>query len=526
MESLTRMPLRTARTAMVASANSQASLIGVEILRAGGNAADAAVAMGAALAVMEPHNSHLGGDAFAQIWDAPARKLSALNGSGAAPSGATLDAIGSVIPERGIRSAAVPGAVDAWLTLLSTWGTLTASEALAPAIALAEDGYALPAWQAELLQTHEELWNEYPESGAALVPDTLRPGVTVYQPALARTLRQIADGGRAAFYEGEFAEKLLLYSQENGGFFTPEDLAGHRAQITDPIKTTYRGVTVTENPPVSQGCLLLQMLNILEGYDLAALDPEGADAVHLMAEAKKLAFADRLAYLGDHPGTPLATLLSKDYAANQRKRLNFSTAAARYSPGRLPAMNGGSDTTSFCVVDKHGNAVSWIQSVFHRYGSGVVVPGTGVLLNNRMTGFSLDPKSPNAPAPGKKPMHTLNTWMLFKDDNFWAAGGTPGGDVQVQTSLQAVTQMIDHGRSPQEAIESPKWQVAPDGPQLTIEDRLPLDTCYELRRRGHALTVGGAWSGACASQIITLDPETGALFAGSDPRADGLALGY
>ena len=526
MESLTRMPLRTARTAMVASANPMASLIGVEILRAGGNAADAAVAMGAALAVMEPHNSHLGGDALAQIWDAPAQKLSALDGSGAAPAGATLEAVGSAVPERGIRAASVPGAVDAWLTTLSRCGTLTASEALAPAIALAEDGYALPAWQSELLQAHEELWNEYPESGAALVPDALRPGATLYQPALARTLRQIADGGRAAFYEGEFAEKLLAYSSENGGFFTREDLAGHRTQITDPIQTTYRGITVTENPPVSQGCLLLQMLNILEGYDLAALDPEGADAVHLMAEAKKLAFADRLAYLGDIPETPLAMLLSKEYAASQRKRLNLTAAAARYSPGRLPAVNGGADTTAFCVVDARGNAVSWIQSVAHRFGSGVVVPGTGVLLNNRMTGFSLDPKSPNVPAPGKKPMHALNTWMLFRDDAFWAAGGTPGGDAQVQTSLQAVTQMIDHGRSPQEAMESPKWQAAPDGPYLAVEDRLPLDTCYELRRRGHALTVGGSWSASCASQIIMLDPETGALFAGSDPRADGLALGY
>ena len=511
---------------MVASANSIASLIGVEVLRAGGNAADAAVAMGAALAVMEPHNSHLGGDAFAQIWDAPARKLSALNGSGAAPAGATVEAMGSAVPERGIRAVAVPGVVDAWMTTLSIWGTMTASEVLAPAIVLAEDGYALPAWQAALLEAHESLWNEYPESGAVLVPDALRPGVTVYQPALARTLHQIAAGGRAAFYEGEFAEKLLDYSHQNGGFFAPGDLAAHQTLITDPIRTAYRGVTVTEQPPVSQGCLLLQMLNILEGYDLAALDPEGADAVHLMAEAKKLAFADRLAYLGDMPQTPLATLLSKDYAAQQRKRLSLSAAAARYSPGRLPPVNGGSDTTSFCIVDARGNAVSWIQSVFHGYGSGVIVPGTGVLLNNRMTGFSLDPKSPNVLAPGKKTMHTLNTWMLFRGDDFWAAGGTPGADVQVQTSLQTVTQMIDHGRSPQEAMESPKWHVAPDGPQLFLEDRLPLDTCYELRRRGHQLTVGGAWSGSCASQIIALDPETGTLHAGSDPRVDGLALGY
>ena len=526
MEIPTRTPLRTARTAIVASANPQASLIGIEILRGGGNAADATVAMGAALAVMEPHNSHVGGDAFAQIWDAPARRLSALNGSGIAPALATLDAMGSEIPERGIRAAAVPGVVDTWLTLLSTWGTMTPSEVLAPAISLAEDGYALPAWQSALLGAHEELWREFPHSRSALVPSTLRPGAALYQPDLAQTLHQIASGGRTAFYEGEFAEKLLAYSGETGGFFTAADLAQHRTVVTNPLKTTYRGVTVTENPPVSQGCLLLQMLNILEGYDLAALAPESADAVHLMAEAKKLAFSDRLAYLGDVPQTPLQTLLSKDYAAQQRKRLQLQTAAPRYSPGRLPGVNGGSDTTSFCVVDAHGNAISWIQSVFHRYGSGAIVPGTGVLLNNRMTGFSLDPKNPNVLAPGKRPMHTLNTFMLLRGDDFWAAGGTPGADVQVQTNLQTITQMIDHGRDPQEAIESPKWHVAPDGPQLFVEDRLPLDTCYELRRRGHQLTVGTPWSGSCASQIITRDLETSVLSAGSDPRAEGLALGY
>ena len=403
MKSITRTPLRTARTGMAASANPIASLIGVEILRAGGNATDAAVAMGAAMAVMEPHLSHLGGDAFAQVWDAQARKLSALNGSGAAPGGATPEAMGGGIPHRGIRAASVPGAVDAWLTALETWGTMTASEVLAPAMALAEDGYALPAWQTEMLRAHEELWEEYPESGASLVPDDLRPGATLYQPVLARTLRQIADGGREAFYEGEFAERLLAHSEENGGFFTREDLAAHRSQVSEPLQTTYRGVTVTEQPLPSQGCLLLQMLNILEGFDLAALDPEGAEAVHLMAEAKKLAFADRLAYLGDVPGTPWETLLSKEHAAQQRKRINFSAAAARYSPGRLPSVTGGTDTTSLCVIDARGNAVSWIQSVFHGFGSGVVIPGTGVLLNNRMTGFSLDPKARTSWPPASEP---------------------------------------------------------------------------------------------------------------------------
>ncbi len=513
---------------MVAAANPIASLIGVEILRVGGNAIDASVAMGAAMAVMEPHLSHVGGDVFMQFWDAQAKQVYALNGSGAAPSGATIDAFGgpgSEIPLRGLRAASVPGAVDGWLTALETWGTMTASEVFAPAITLAEDGYALPAWHARLLQAHEELWAEFPESGAALVPDDLKPGVTLYQPVLARTLRALVEGGRAAFYEGDFAEKLVAYSQENGGFFTREDLAAHRSQISAPIHTTYRGIRVTEQPPISQGHILLEMLNILENDDLAALGHDSAQTLHLMIEAKKLAFADRLAYMGDIPQTPLETLISKEYATRQRGRINPNVAALRYSQGKLSA-NYGSDTTYLCVVDARGNAVSHIQSVFHGYGSGVVVPGTGVLLNNRMTGFSTDPQNPNALLPGKKTMHTLNTYMLFKDDNFWGVGGTPGGDVQVQTNLQVITGLIDFGLNPQEAIESPKWHVPSEGAELVVEDRLPLETCYDLRQKGHHLTVNGPWSGSCCSQLILFDPETGALLGGSDPRKDGLALGY
>lgn len=479
------------------------------------------------MAVMEPHNSHLGGDAFIQFWDAQAQQALALNGSGDAPSGATCDAMGSEIPLCGIRAAAVPGAVDGWLTALETWGTMTREEVLSPAIALADDGYALPAWQVQILQDNKAMWADFPDSGACLAPDELLPGATLYQPVLAGTLRQIAAGGRAAFYEGEFAEKLVSYSEENGGFFTKGDLANHHSLILEPLQTTYRGVTVLEQPPVSQGHILLQILNILEGFDVASMHPEGATLIHIMAEAKKLAFADRMAYMGDRAGVPLSALLSKDYAAQQRNRINAAQAAERCRAGRLPTSgNYGSDTTSLCVVDARGNAVSLIQSVFHRYGCGVVVPSTGVLLNNRMRGFSLDPQNPNCLQAGKKPMHTLNTWMLHKGGRLWAVGGSPGGDVQVQTNAQTISQMIDHERSPQEAIESPKWHVPPDGAELIVEDRLPLDTCYELRKLGHRLTVNGPWSGSCASQIIMLDPETGALFGGSDPRVEGLALGY
>ncbi len=439
--------------------------------------------------------------------------------------------MGPQIPLHGIRAAAVPGAVDGWLLALRTWGTLAPSEVLAPAIALAEDGFAFPAWQAALWQTHAALWDEFPDTKNALVPKELRPGAALYQPDLAQTLRDIAQHGRRAFYEGEWAERLLDLSYEAGGFFSRADLANHRSQILPPLSIDYHGVTVWGQPPPSQGHVLLEMLQIAEGFDLAAHSPESADVVHGLAEAKKLAFADRLAYMGDVPETPLSVLLSKDHARQQRGRIQPGSAAHRFSPGRLPesmqaAPDYGSDTTSLCVVDGAGNAVTLIQSVFHAFGSGVVVPGTGVLLNNRMTGFSLDPKSPNSLAPGKRPVHTLNTWMLGRNGALWAVGGTPGGDVQVQTNAQVISQLVDAGRDPQQAIESPKWHVPPDGPELIVEDRLPLETCYDLRRRGHALTINGPWSGHCACQVIVIDPDTQARLAGSDPRTDGLALGY
>lgn len=522
----TRTPLRLARNAMVSSPNVNASRIGVEILRAGGNAVDAAVAMGVALSVMEPHRSHIGGDVFLQYWDAGARKAWALNGSGAAPSRVSIEAMSNGIPERGIRAACVPGAPDAWLTALERWGAMTRTEVLAPAIALAEGGYPLPLWQMEHIRRHEELWLQFPEAGAVLVPERYRQGGCLYQPILARTLRDLAAGGRDAFYKGAFADKLLEYSDAQGGFFARVDLEYHASEVQPPVETLYHGVRVTEQPPVSQGHLLLQMLNIIEAYDFAGLQPESASVIHTMAEAKKLSFADRLAYMGDTPDAPIETLLSKRYATKQRRRIDPEKASPRYAPSKLEKLNTGKDTTSLVVIDSHGNAVSLIQSLFHHYGSGVVVPGTGVLLNNRMTGFSLVPEHPNALEPGKRPIHTLNTWMLFHGDDLWALGGTPGADVQVQTNLQVISQIVDFGRNPQEAIESPKWSVPADGAEIVAEDRLNLDSCYELRQMGHKLTIEGPWSAPCASQVIMVDQHTGSLFGASDPRSEGLALGY
>jgi gamma-glutamyltranspeptidase/glutathione hydrolase len=268
---------------------------------------------------------------------------------------------------------------------------------------------------------------------------------------------------------------------------------------------------------------MLEILNILEPHDMSQVDPESADAIHLIAEAKKLAFADRDAYLGDAAAAPVAQLLSKSHAERQRRRINSRAASSRFTPGRV---RSGQDTTCICAIDEQGSAVVMIQSICHAFGSGVVVPETGVVLNNRMTAFSLDPASPNALEPGKMPLNTLGTYMVFRGDDLWTIGGTPGGDVQIQTNVQVLTQMIDNGRNPQQAIESPKWHVADDGAGLTIEERMPLDTCYELRTLGHQLTIEDAWSAPSASQCIVVDPETGSLLGATDPRVDGLALGY
>lgn len=537
----TRNPLRVGRKAMVATSNPLVTAIGIGVLREGGNAVDAAVAMGFALAVAEPQNSHLGGDVFLQYWNAPGRELYAVNGAGAAPSGATPDALGDPkspdkstgratatpegLPLRGLRSATVPGAVDGWLTALRRWGTWSPKQAVAPAIALAEDGYGLTNWQVEQWLRLADVISGHPHMSATFSLRPLAVGAIMTQPVLAGTLRQIADGGRKAFYAGPFAEKLLSYSERKGGFFTREDLEQHRSQIPDPILTTYRGYTVTEQPLVSQGLLVLEMLNILEPHDLSRVDPESADAIHLMAEATKLAFADRNAYLGDDASAPVTQLLSKSHAERQRRRINSHAAASRFTPTRLRSA-AGADTTCVCVIDPSGSGVVMIQSICHAFGSGVVVPDTGVVLGNRMSAFSLDPASPNMLQPGKMPLNTLNTYMMFRGDDLWAMGGTPGGDVQIQTNLQVITQMIDNGRNPQQAIESPKWHISDDGPGLSIEERMPLDTCYELRTLGHQLSIGESWSAPGGSQCIVVDPETGSLLGATDPRIDGLALGY
>ena len=385
---------------------------GLNALLRGGTFVDAALATSATLAVVEPSASHIGGDAFVIVYDAKTGTTTALNGSGASPQAATPERFADGIPLRGLAAASVPGLVDTWFALHARWGKLPVADLLAPAIAYAEDGFPLSYRMARICGEYAPLLRQHSPTSPLLFDEHApRPGASLRQPDLAWTLRQIAQEGRDAFYNGPITARLLEYSQANGGLFTADDFAAHQTQITDPIRSTYRGYTVHGQPPVSQGHILLQELNLVEGFDLGHMGHNSADAIHVQVEAKKLAFADRAAYLGDphFVKVPLDTLLSKDYADTRRSLIDMQHAQTHATAGEIHH-----DTTYFCIVDEEGNAISFIQSVFYVFGGGVFVPGTGVLFNNRMTGFSLDPASPNVLAPGKRTAHTLNAYLVTK----------------------------------------------------------------------------------------------------------------
>ena len=537
-----------AKNGMVAASQPLAVSAGLSILQQGGSFADAAIAVSAVLCVVEPYASHLGGDAFIIVYDAASGATVALNGSGAAPAAATPARFSEGIPLRGIAAASVPGLVDAWEVLHLRWGRFPLEKLLASAIAYAADGYPAGFLCAQRFAASAELFTQFPETARAFLPngDLPVPGATIQQPDLAWTLGQIATGGANAFYRGAITDKMVSYSRSAGGLFTPEDFAAHQTQVCDPIKTTYRGYTVHGQPPVSQGHILLQMLNLVEGFDLATSGHNTPDSLHLQVEAKKLAFADRAAYLGDPSfvSVPMEKLLSKTYAAERRAGIDPGRAAMRVSAGHIDH-----DTTYFCIVDADGSAISFIQSVFWGFGSGAVAEGTGVLFNNRMTGFSLDPHSPNALAPGKRTAHTLNAYLVTREcgapsdgassafapqSNLAWVGGTPGGDVQVQSNLQVLCNVIDFGLNPQEAVEAPRWQHGgsvgaadePGAGVLAIENRVDSAVLEDLASRGHKVERIGPWSHGSAYQLIAVDPVTGALMAGSDPRVDGQAAGF
>lgn len=515
-----------AERGMVSAAQPLAAEVGLSILRRGGNAVDAALATAATLTVVEPHMNHLGGDAFILVFDARTGQVTALNSAGPAPFQATLELYSAHgIPDRGPLSASVPGMVDGWFTAHERFATLPLTTLFEAAIDYAEHGFPVSPRLSQAMRDGQALLSQYPGSARQFLKngEPYAPGERLVQPDTARTLKQLAEGGREAFYNGPVAEAIWRWSQREGALFSLRDFAEFQGEVLRPVTTTYRGYTIAETPPVSQGYLILQALNMLESFDLSALGPTHPQTMHLQIEALRLAMADRLAYAGDprFVDDPVPTLISKEYARGRVQALNPERASASVLPGHIR----GGDTTYFCIVDRQGNAVSWMQSLFASFGSGVVVPGTGVLLNNRLTGFSIDPNSPNCIAPGKRTMYTLNTYMVLQDRWPVVVGGSPGGMFQVQTNIQTISNMVDFGLDVQAAIEQPRWVWQGDV-DVSVEDRVPPETIQGLAERGYRAAPIGAWAGAGRVQAIAIDRERRCLIGGADPRAECVAVGW
>ena len=527
-------PLIIGRRGAVAANHPLAAQSGLLALRAGGNAVDAAVATALTLAVVEPMMSGLGGDGFYHVFDAAAGRSVVFNATGPAPQAATPERYAAGIPRTGPMSVSVPGMVAGLGMMHRQFGRLKWRDLFAEAIGFARDGFGATPHYRHFAAEHAATLSADRRSAAVFLAGGAAPsvGAAIRQPDLARTLEEIAAEGAECFYRGALARRLAAACAACGAPVGEADLAAFEVERQGPIGIDYRGFTVLEAPPNSTGFTLLQELKIIENFDLQALGLGSADAVHLMVEAKKLAFADRERWGADPRSiaAPLDELLSADYAARLAARID----RARAAPTRTIADAAG-DTTYFCTADGDGNAVSGIQSINSAWGSGVTAGDTGILLNNRMAYWHLDPTHPNYLRPGRRVRHTMNPPLVLRKGRLWAVAGTPGADNQVQINFQVLTAMIDFGLDPQQAAETPRWtSMVPgqyanyphDGPDvLTMERRFPEDVRRELARRGHPVDTVGDLEGPCSVEIIRRD-ASGMLMAGSDPRRDGWALAW
>lgn len=520
----TRSAVR-AMNGMVATSQPLASAAGLRILQQGGNAVDAAVAAAAVLCVVEPMMVSPGGDLFALVWDAKKKELKALNASGRSPKAISIDELKkrgiTKLPQNGIHTVTVPGAVDGWAKLLEKHGTMKLAQVLQPAIEYAERGF--PVTDVIAADWDHALQHKAnADFATTFLPNgkPLQPGEIFTNKNLANTLKLVAAKGSSVFYTGEIAQKILKFAQAQGGLHTAEDFANHSSNWLDPISTTYRGYKVYELPPNNQGLAVLEMLNILEGYDVKSLGHNSAEYLHLLVEAKKLAYADRAWHIADPAfyKAPLDKLLSKEYAAELRKKIDSGKAGG----DTPPSSRGGEDTVYLTVVDKDHNAVSFIQSIFSAFGSGLVAGDTGVVLHNRGAGFSFDPNNPNKLEGGKRPFHTLIPGMVFRDGNLWLTFGLMGGDMQAQGHAQVLLNLIDFGMDVQQAGEQARFRHFESG--LALESGVGADVRKALEAKGHKLTPAPGMFGGY--QVILIDPKTGALFGGSDPRKDGCAIGW
>ncbi len=521
-----------AREGMVATSQPLATEAGVSILKQGGNAFDAAIATALTLGVVEPMSTGIGGDAFLLYRCAADGKIYGVNGSGRCPQRLTLDALRQQgfrdMPTRGLASVTVPGAIDAFAQVQQRHGALTFADVLEPAIHYASTGFPVSEIIATQWQINAPLLSQYPSSAQTYLPDGKAPqaGDVHYQPQLAQTLRVLAAEGRDAFYQRDIARRIVQFSQDHGGFFTREDFATHRTEWVEPIRTDYRGYTVLELPPNGQGITALLALNVLEGFDLAALDYGSAAYYHLLIEATKQAFADRNRYVADPAcaHVPVQGLLSKAYAAQRRQDIKLDRAGA-YVPGDpVPFSN----TVYVSCVDRDRNVVSLIHSLYLGFGSGVVAGDTGICLQNRGTGFVAEPTHPNALAPGKRPFHTIIPALVLHHDQPWLCYGVMGGDMQAQGHVQVGINMIDFGMNVQEALEAPRYRIT-GGKRVMLERAIAPAIRRELAAMGHEVTPsehvppGPQYGGG---QAILIDHTRGVLQGGSDSRKDGCALGY
>src|SRR5580704_7355952 len=528
---------------IVAASQPLAAQVGLEILKAGGNAADAAIATNAMLGLVEPMSNGMGGDIFVCYWDSKTQKLYGLNGSGRSPYALTREIFQQKglkdVPGKGVLSWSVPGCVDGWDQLRQRFGTMSFEQLLAPAIQYAEEGFPVSeiiggGWgrgegrtglQAEFMETY------YPHGKAPRVGELFR------NPNLAASLRAIAQGGRDAFYRGPIARQIVAASESLGGYFSMKDFEDHRSEWVQPASTNYRGYDVWELPPNGQGIAVLQILNILEGYDIKSMGRHSPDYLHVFIEAKKLAYADRAKYFADpaFAKLPVAELISKEYAARQRKRINAKRAASSVDPGD-PLLAKGTDTIYLCVVDKDRNCCSFIQSNFAGFGSRLVPGKVGFVMQNRGSQFSLDPKHLNTLEPHKRPFHTIIPAMVTKDGKPWFCFGVMGGDMQPQGHVQVLVNMIDFGLNVQAAADA--GRVRHDGSQtptsrpmeagggeVDVESSIPEETLEELAKRGHKI-VHKPDGGFGGYQGIFIDQEHGTIQGGTEPRTDGAAVGY
>ncbi|MFQ4137357.1 gamma-glutamyltransferase [Nodosilinea sp. PGN35] len=514
-----------APTAMVVCPHHLASTAGLNLLSQGGNAVDAAIATQAALAVVYPAMTGLGGDGFWLGYQAG--QLYGLNGSGQAGAGCDRDRFTSLgvaaVPQRGPQAViTVPGGVSAWGEVHQRFGRLPWADLLVPAIALAEGGYPCSNSQSRWTGANAEFLRAYGGEHNPLLPGGEVPtaGAKVTNLPLGTTLRRLASEGWQDFYRGQIAGQMVSYLEGLGGWLTRDDFARHRASWVEPIDTTYRGYRVCQLPPNSQGFTVLQMLNVLEGFNLHTVGHGTADYYHLLVEATKLAFADRDRWLGDPDFTnlPLAELISKPYGDRRRARLSMAVAQG------YPALALGGDTVYIAVVDGEGNAVSTIQSLYFDFGAAVVPPDLGFALQNRGALFTLDPGHPNALEPGKRPFHTLMPALVLKDGRPYLVLGTMGGEGQPQTQLALLTRMLDFGYSPQAAIDLPRWlwgrTWGEASTRLAMENRIPADIRQALERRGHQVAEAPAWAEPMG-HAHAIQVNANGLLGGCDRRSDG-----